>query len=75
MPDRPLFKPLPVFETAHLILRELRLDDAQDMFEYAQDDEIAAFGMWLPQKTLQENIDDLQGALDAYAQTAANLHW
>ncbi len=74
MPDQLTFKPLPIFETEHLILRELRLDDAQDQFEYAQEDEIAGFGMWLPQKTLQENIDDLQGALDAYAKGIA-LDW
>lgn len=74
MPDHPLFKPLPVFETENLILRELRLDDARDMFEYAQDDEIAGFGLWLPQKTLQENIDDLQDALNAYAEGVA-LDW
>ncbi len=70
----PRFKPLPIFETEHLILRELRLDDAQDMFEYAQDDEIAGFGLWPPQKTLQENIDDLQEAVNAYAEGKA-LDW
>ncbi len=74
MSDHLVFKPLPVFETEHLIVRELGLDDVQDMFEYAQDDEIAALGLWLPQKTLQENIDDIQEAIDGYA-TGTNFTW
>lgn len=74
MPDKPIFKPLPTFETERLILRELRLDDAEAMWEYAKDPEIAAFGLWLPQVTLQENIDDLQEALEGYAAGTA-LDW
>ncbi len=74
MPDKPIFKSLPTFETERLILHELRLDDAKDMFEYAKDAEIAAFGLWLPQVTLQENIDDLQEALEGYAAGTA-LDW
>ncbi len=74
MPDQPLFKPLPSLETERLILRPLRLDDAQDMFEYAKDDDIAASGLWLPQKTLKENIDDLQETLNAY-ETGTALDW
>lgn len=74
MTNPPSFKPLPNFETEHLILRDLRLSDAQDMFEYAQDDEIAGFGLWLPQKTLQENVEDIQETLGAYAAGKA-LDW
>ncbi len=62
-----MFNPLPVLETSHLILRELRLSDAEDQLEYAQDDEVAAFGLWKPQKTLQENLDDIQESIRHYA--------
>ncbi len=74
MPDKPILKPLPTLETERLILRELRLDDAEDMFAYAKDAEIAAFGLWLPQVTLQENIDDLRETLEGYAAGTA-LDW
>lgn len=72
MPDA-AFQPLPILKTERLILRPLRLDDAQDQFEYAQDDEIAAFGLWQPLKTLQENIDDVQEALNAYTNSGAYI--
>ncbi len=74
MPDHPMFNPLPVLETEHLIVRELRLDDAQDQLEYAQDDEIAAYGLWLPQKTFQENINDIQEVIDGYT-NGTNFTW
>jgi len=74
MSVRPQFVPLPILETENLILRQLTLDDAQDQLEYAQDDEIAGFGLWLPEKTLQENIDDIQEAIKYYA-TGTNFTW
>jgi [ribosomal protein S5]-alanine N-acetyltransferase len=74
MTEHSLFIPLPIFETEHLILRDLRLDDAQDQLEYAQDDEIAGFGLWPPQKTLQENLDDIQEVLKYYA-TGTHFTW
>jgi len=74
MTNNPVFKPLPVFETEHLLIRELRMSDAQDQLEYAQDDEIAALGLWLPQKTLQENINDIQETINHYA-SGSNFSW
>lgn len=74
MTNHPTFKPLPVLETEHLLIRELRMSDAQDQLEYAQDDEIAALGLWLPQKTLQENINDIQETINHYA-NGDNFSW
>jgi [ribosomal protein S5]-alanine N-acetyltransferase len=54
-------------ETPRLILRKLRLDDAEDMFEYAQDRELGLQGLWLPYTLLQESIDDLAEAVEGYA--------
>jgi [ribosomal protein S5]-alanine N-acetyltransferase len=63
-----ILKDLPTLETERLILRKLTLDDAQDMFEYAQDSEIARLGLWQPFYTLQDSIDDLNSVLEGYAQ-------
>jgi ribosomal-protein-alanine N-acetyltransferase len=59
-------KDLPTLETPRLILRKLRMDDAEDMFEYAQDRELGLNGLWLPYTQLQESIDDLAEAIAAY---------
>jgi [ribosomal protein S5]-alanine N-acetyltransferase len=63
-----VLKNLPTLETDRLILRKLRLEDAEDMFEYAQDTEIARLGLWQPFYTLQDSIDDLNAVLEGYAQ-------
>lgn len=59
-------KDLPTLETPRLILRKLRIDDAEDMFEYAQDRDLALNGLWLPYTHLQESIDDLAEAQEMY---------
>ncbi len=40
--------PIPVIETDRLVLRTLQLDDAEDIYGYAQDDLVARPGMWEP---------------------------
>jgi hypothetical protein len=65
--DSDNLKDLPTLETPRLILRKLRMDDAEDMFEYAQDRELGLNGLWLPYTQLQESIDDLAEAQELYA--------
>lgn len=56
---------LPTLQTDRLILRKLNQNDANDMFEYAKDPEIAGMGLWLPFKDMDECIKDLtQNAAD-----------
>lgn len=62
----PFIDDLPIIETPRLILRKLRREDAQDMFEYASDRELAFSGLWLPYDELQESIDDIEDALKEY---------
>jgi ribosomal-protein-alanine N-acetyltransferase len=62
-----MLKDLPTLETERLILRKLTLDDAQDMFEYAQDTEIARLGLWDPFYVLQDSVNDINEALEGYA--------
>jgi ribosomal-protein-alanine N-acetyltransferase len=63
----PFIDELPTIETPRLILRKLQIEDAQDMFEYASDRELAYSGLWLPYDELQESVDDIKDALNGYA--------
>jgi ribosomal-protein-alanine N-acetyltransferase len=64
----PIFhQDLATLETPRLILRKLRIEDAEDMFEYAQDRELGLQGLWLPYTMLQESINDIAETIEAYA--------
>lgn len=63
----PFIDDLPTIKTPRLTLRKLRREDAQDMFEYASDRDLAYSGLWLPYDELQESIDDIEDALKDYA--------
>lgn len=53
MGARPLM-PIPDVSTERLILRPLRIEDATDMFEYAQDERVARPGMWEPYASFED---------------------
>ena len=61
-------------ETERLLLRKLRMEDAEDMFEYGQDREIAFRGLWPPLQSLEESRADLAEALEGYAGGSA-ISW
>ena len=69
-----LLKNLPDLQTPRLLLRKLRMEDAADMFEYAQDAEIGASGLWLPYTELQQSADDIAETIRAYEAGKA-LDW
>ena len=46
--------PMPVLETPRLILRRINLRDAEDIFAYSQDPEVARHVLWDAQKRLSE---------------------
>ncbi len=48
------FSSLPVLETARLVLRPIRRQDAQDIFSYASDPEVARYVLWEPHKSIAE---------------------
>lgn len=62
-----LLRNLPDIETERLVLRKLRMEDAEDMFEYGQDPEIAYRGLWEPLGGLEESRADISEALKGYA--------
>jgi ribosomal-protein-alanine N-acetyltransferase len=59
-----VFSDLPQLETKRLILRKITLHDAQDMFEYASDPEVAKHTTWEAHQT----IDTTNKVLQAYIQ-------
>jgi ribosomal-protein-alanine N-acetyltransferase len=61
-----IFKALPVLQTQRLLLRPLRLEDAEDQFNYARHAVVADPGMWAPLATLEENRQDLIATLERY---------
>ena len=42
-----IFTDLPELETEHLLLRRIRLDDAEAMFAYASDPEVTRYVLWV----------------------------
>lgn len=49
-----ILKALPSLETQRLTLRKFSTEDAQDLYEYASDVEIASLGLWYPFKSFEE---------------------
>jgi RimJ/RimL family protein N-acetyltransferase len=65
----------PVLETARLLLRPVRLSDAEPMFEeYASDPAVTRFLLWRPQTSVEGVRDFLCGALERAA-AGAEAHW
>src|SRR5689334_17706693 len=58
---------LPTLESERLILRKLRIEDAEDLFEYGQDVELARVGFWYPFHTIEESREEINRFLEGYA--------
>ncbi|HEX8230834.1 MAG TPA: GNAT family N-acetyltransferase [Chloroflexia bacterium] len=69
-----ILRDLPALETERLVLRKLRMEDAEDMFEYGQDQEIAFRGLWPPLQTLEQSRADVADTLSGYA-AGSEISW
>jgi ribosomal-protein-alanine N-acetyltransferase len=49
-----VFGPLPLLETKRLILRKMTIDDAEDLFEYASDPEVARQVLWNAHRCIED---------------------
>lgn len=47
----------PTLETERLILRPLKLEDAEAIFEYAQNANVTKYTMWEPHKSVNDSLD------------------
>src|SRR5437868_8103501 len=61
-----VFGDLPSLETERLILSKMTLDDAQDMFEYAQDPEVARYTTWSAHRSIEDTKEFLLLTLEQY---------
>ena len=55
-----IFTRMPDIETERLILRRLRADDAEDMYEYACDSDVTRYLTWFPHPDMRYTRDYLE---------------
>jgi ribosomal-protein-alanine N-acetyltransferase len=58
---------IPLIETERLILRELSMDDVDDIYGYASIPEVSTFLLWYPHKSKQDSIDFINFAKNMFA--------
>ena len=61
-----IFSDLPSLETDRLLLRRLTLDDANDIFEYASEPDVAKYVPWEHHKSIEDSLTFLNFALAKY---------
>lgn len=61
-----VFGNLPSLETDRLLLRKLRLDDAEAVFAYASDPEVARYTTWEAHKTIDDSKAFLTSVIELY---------
>jgi [ribosomal protein S5]-alanine N-acetyltransferase len=64
--DRGVFADLPELETERLLLRKMRLDDAEAMFAYASDPEVARYVLWDTHRSIEDSEEFLRLATEGY---------
>lgn len=57
---------IPVIETERLKLRELSMDDVDDIYGYASIPEVSTFLLWYPHKSKQDSIDFINFAKNMF---------
>lgn len=62
-----IFSNMPTIRTERLILRPLHITDAADMFEYASRDDVTAFLLWSPHRSVTYTRDYLRYIEDRYS--------
>lgn len=62
-----IFKRGPVIETKRLILRQMRVSDARDMYEYARLPEVTRYLLWAPHESLAYTESYLRQVENAYS--------
>ncbi len=61
-----VFSQLPVLETARLILRPLRMSDAQDLYAYARDPQVSRHVLWSAHTSVMQSRQFLRAAIRQY---------
>lgn len=66
MPTKNKFSNLPTLETERLLLRDLTLEDAEDLFEYASDPDVSRYNIWSVHKSLEDSKRFLSTVMEQY---------
>lgn len=61
-----VFANLPELETQRLLLRKMRLDDAEAMFAYASDPEVTRYVLWDTHRSIEDSESFLGFATEGY---------
>jgi ribosomal-protein-alanine N-acetyltransferase len=61
-----IFADLPEIETQRLLLRKMRLDDAEAMFAYASDSAVTRYVLWDTHRSIEDSESFLRLAIDGY---------
>lgn len=61
-----VFGKLPALETARLVLRRVRLGDAEDVFAYASDPGVARYLSWETHRSVEDSREFLHSVLERY---------
>ncbi len=61
------FANLPELETERLVLRKMRLDDAEAMFAYASDPEVTRYVLWDTHRSIEDSESFLRLVTEGYA--------
>ncbi len=64
--DGGIFRDLPELETERLLLRKMRLDDAEAMFVYASDPEVTRYVLFETHRSVEDSESFLRLALEGY---------
>jgi [ribosomal protein S5]-alanine N-acetyltransferase len=61
-----IFSDLPTLETDRTILRKLRSEDEQDIFQYGSDDDVSRYTAWPTHRTMEDTRSYLTKVLQKY---------
>jgi ribosomal-protein-alanine N-acetyltransferase len=64
-----IFGVFPTLETERLILRKICLDDAEDIFEYAVEPDVATYVSWEPHTSIKDSINFINSLTQRYEKT------
>ena len=62
-----IYGDLPVLETERLILRKIKWDDAENMFQYGSDDEVSQYVTWDTHQSLADTKEFIDFVMGKYA--------
>ena len=66
MKIRDVFGDLPEIKTERLLLRKMNMDDAEDVFDYASDPEVARYVIWDAHRSIKDSESFLDLVVEGY---------